>query len=534
MDRRPEEPRWSPDGHQIVFSKRKPQSRNGESQSHIWVVESDGRDPEQLTRGTVYDRSPSWSADGSEIVFQRRGTETYIAAVDPSTMTVRALTAGGAWEYYPAWSPDGTSLAFMRGGILTITNFDGTRIHLEIPGLAVAARPISWSPDGRSVMYAVEEGNFRILTLGRSGSRLVRGTASEARSTQWSPDGQSVLFHHEISGGPKIYVTGIANTPAPPADCRPKGARTGVTTGFPIPESAAPSTGVVRVVVLFMDFPDAQAKYSTHDEAALGLPGMKSLLEKLSYGKLKIELRPYHTWLRAEHNFRRYTTLQSTGRGLGSLAREHAVELAGSAVDFSSADTFLVVHPSSHFSGGRAGNTRWGQSSISFLSATVNSFGGALGSGELSDASDWSRTAAHEFGHVLGLADLYRPFLSSIPAVLPPLPDGQVWTWGRSSLMGLGIPRRDDSRGFSLGSNEMISWSRWQLGWLTESQVECIVDGDATVALAPIERPGGRVAMVAVPITLREILVVESRREFGLSKDIGGVGYTSSIHSGLR
>ena len=45
-----------------------------------------------------------------------------------------------------------------------------------------------------------------------------------------------------------------------------------VTAGFPLPGRATPSLGTMRVAVLFVDFPDTEATYSTHEEAALGLP----------------------------------------------------------------------------------------------------------------------------------------------------------------------------------------------------------------------------------------------------------------------
>ena len=40
---------------------------------------------------------------------------------------------------------------------------------------------------------------------------------------------------------------------------------------FPLPGGAVPSSGTVRVAVLFVDFPDASAEHSTQSEAALGL-----------------------------------------------------------------------------------------------------------------------------------------------------------------------------------------------------------------------------------------------------------------------
>ncbi len=65
----------------------------------------------------------------------------------------------------------------------------------------------------------------------------------------------------------------------------------------------------------------------------------------------------------------------------------------------------------------------------------------------------------------------------------------------------------------------MLAWSRWQLGWLHERQAACVIDDEATVTLAPIARTGGAVAMAAVPIDHRRVIVIESRRRIGYDRD---------------
>ena len=65
-----------------------------------------------------------------------------------------------------------------------------------------------------------------------------------------------------------------------PSMCRPPGTPY-TTAGFPLPPEAAPSIGTMRVAVLFIDFPDAQADQRTQDEAALGLPYAEAYLDFL-------------------------------------------------------------------------------------------------------------------------------------------------------------------------------------------------------------------------------------------------------------
>ena len=63
-------------------------------------------------------------------------------------------------------------------------------------------------------------------------------------------------------------------------------------------------------------------------------------------------------------------------------------------------------------------------------------------------------------------------------------------------------------RWHALVANEMLAWHRWQLGWLDASQVRCLGGTEASVTLAPIAQPGGRVAMAVVPLNDHEVIIV--------------------------
>ena len=79
--------------------------------------------------------------------------------------------------------------------------------------------------------------------------------------------------------------------------CRPMGTG-GTTAGFPLPDWAVPSTGTVRVAVLFVDFPDASADHSTQREAEPNLKQVGEYFEHASYGKAHFEFGVLHRWLR--------------------------------------------------------------------------------------------------------------------------------------------------------------------------------------------------------------------------------------------
>ena len=89
--------------------------------------------------------------------------------------------------------------------------------------------------------------------------------------------------------------------------CRPPGIEGAWTTaGFPIPETADPSSGRVKITVLFMDFPDAQAAHTTHAEVDPGLQIMEEYLEAQSYGNLDLVIDIVHKWWRSPSEYRSY------------------------------------------------------------------------------------------------------------------------------------------------------------------------------------------------------------------------------------
>jgi len=166
------QPRYSPDGRQIVFISDRGGSDN------IWIMNADGSNPRALTREKRYMfGSPAWSPDGQYILARRWGTypqESYLrgselwlfhkdggAGVQVTKLTdARRQRVSG-----PAFSPDGKYIYFssMPGRFAYNTELGKWQVHRlnrdtgEFDTLTSeyggGLRPLV-SPDGRHLLYA--------------------------------------------------------------------------------------------------------------------------------------------------------------------------------------------------------------------------------------------------------------------------------------------------------------------------------------------------------------------------------------------
>jgi Tol biopolymer transport system component len=142
-------------------------------------------------------------ADGSPRLEVSRFSTTFLTEM-------RTLDGAGA-----VWSPDGTRVAF------TATNASRTEWQLQSAAIAGGAPqvlltsaqplwPMSWSPDGRVLIYLsrnVEQGDLWALTLAKDATPvpIARG-AAHAAFAQFSPDGRWMSYTALNGSGRDVFV----------------------------------------------------------------------------------------------------------------------------------------------------------------------------------------------------------------------------------------------------------------------------------------------------------------------------------------
>jgi TolB protein len=205
-------PAWSPDGKKIVWSALH------EGFHHLFSIDPDGANRQQLTKDETVDRVPAFSPDSKKIAFCRQpaaggGTDIYVMDADGGN--VKLIQENG---FDPAWSPDGKQIAFVSGR-------NGAGFHLysmkadgsDVTELTTNDNPIgfaypAWSPDGKKIAYTelVENNDLEIHVVDADGKNLKRLTNLTGLNTYaaWSPDGKQIAFqHHDRNRAPgPVYL----------------------------------------------------------------------------------------------------------------------------------------------------------------------------------------------------------------------------------------------------------------------------------------------------------------------------------------
>ncbi len=105
------EPKVSPDGSQVIFTRRSVDKLKDTFESTLWIMNADGGKLRFLSKGS----SPVWSPDGTRIAFlmdgDPGGTQLHIRYMDAEG-AVTQVTRVMKPPANPSWSPDGKWIGF--------------------------------------------------------------------------------------------------------------------------------------------------------------------------------------------------------------------------------------------------------------------------------------------------------------------------------------------------------------------------------------------------------------------------------------
>jgi TolB protein len=95
------DPRFSPDGRLILFTKRI------DDKYQIHIMDVNGENVRQITRGRFDSEQAEWSPDGHQIVFTSNRTgdfKVYVVSTDGSNLRRLTDTLAGFDESSPSWT----------------------------------------------------------------------------------------------------------------------------------------------------------------------------------------------------------------------------------------------------------------------------------------------------------------------------------------------------------------------------------------------------------------------------------------------
>ncbi len=306
-------------------------------------------------------------------------------------------------------------------------------------------------------------------------------------------------------------------------------------TAFASSQDTTPVIGVLKPLVLLVDFPDFKANYEISTprffQDMLFKEGNRSLYDfyyENSYGKLQVRGEVFNRWITVSKNYSYY---EGGYRGMGFYPNnsqklvEEAINSIDSVVNFSDydgngdgvVDGIFVVYAGQRpdtKNPNRIYPHQWNITPIIKDGKTISSY--TIVPEYRSKPGDTTiGVFCHEFGHMIGGIDLY-----DLDGLVTQSFDGKKsYGLGKWSVMAYGTYGTLDKFGDCPANFD--PWHKIKFGWVQPIEIE----GDIqSVEMTPAETNDGNVIKITSSDNSYEYFLIEYRKKIGFDASLPGEG----------
>ena len=263
-------------------------------------------------------------------------------------------------------------------------------------------------------------------------------------------------------------------------------------------------TGPQNVFVITVQFPDKPASTQISDIQNRVFTEMDRYYRNVSYGKITLTGDISESWILLPHNMSYYGDYDGRNdHSSGARALiDDAIKEIDPLKDFRGFNCVLVVHAGEDEAYSQEVTDIWSWGYWEGLSATTSD-GITFDQGAVVSEFNSLGCFCHEFGHIIGLPDLYNYDFNSSQRF--------VENWG---LMGYGC-----QNGNPPGSKpaHILSWGKMFLGWINSSEViEITHRQPLNVTLEPLETLSTGTKVVKIRVAPKFFYLVEVRADNNL------------------